>query len=584
MKRYYFLLFIIFLTSTTFGQAVFINEIHYDNGWGPDVDEGFEIAGPAGTDLSTYHVTLYDWNGYIYNIIDLSGTIPDEHSSGYGTIWFGLPFGGLGNGPNGLALDNENNLIQFLSYEGSIMGWGGVAIGITSTDIGVTEDWLTPIGTSMQLTGYGTDYTEFSWYPKIESTHGLINTWQSFGVTLPTLHLAGLPGSGASIEVGPEDLNGELDYTTTNFNLGEPGTGTEGDGYIIWSIINITDGSTLHDYGFIYDSSSPQPFDTLLPDKEYYLSSTLADNEGTSLVNPESAYNLTVNTLGYNVVSDIASLRNHVDTNGVGYYYEITGPSLVTLTDSYLNRKFIQDNNISGIEIIDLYGTITTYYNVGDNVTGLKGQTLFNRAGQLALLPSTDSGSIESSNNPIIPQVVTIPQFNSNFEDYESEIIELQEVTIDEGDGVAVFDPGGLYHVSDADLNSVEMYIDFWDQDHIGTIIPSTILSSLVGLGGHFNNKATIYPRNLSDFILGYESYDHNLFSVYPNPTSNGSVNIVSKNQTEIKVSIYDILGKQVINQTVNNSRLDISALIAGIYIMKISQDPAIITKKLVVK
>ena len=584
MKKYFFPLFIVLLTSTSFGQAVFFNEIHYDNGWGPDVDEGFEIAGPAGTDLSTYHVTLYNSGGYIYDIIDLSGTIPNENSSGYGTIWFGLPFGGLGNEANGLALDNENNLIQFLSYEGSIIGWGGVAIGIASTDIGAAEDGLTPTGTSMQLTGYGTDYTEFSWYPEIESTHGLINTWQSFGVTLPTLHLSGLPGSGASIEVGPEDLNGELDYSTTNFTLGEPGTGTEGDGYIIWSIINITDGNTLHDNGFIYDNSSPQPFDTLLPNKEYYLSSTLADNGGTPLVNPESVYDLTVNTLGYNVVPDIASLRNHVIANGEGLYYEITGASLVTHTDPFQNRKLIQDNTISGLRIIDLHGIIITGYNVGDNVTGLKGRTLFDSDGELRLLPSTDSGVIESSNNPIIPQVVQIPHFNSNFLDYESEIIELQDVTIDEGDGVAVFEAGGIYNVSDAGLNSVEMYIDFWDQDHIGTVIPSTTLSSLVGVAGQFNNKAQLYPRNLGDFVLGYESYDHDLFSVYPNPSSNGYVNIISKNQSAMVISIYDMFGKQVINQTVNNMRVDISALTAGIYIMNISQGNGNITKKLVIK
>ncbi|MGI9240203.1 MAG: endonuclease, partial [Verrucomicrobiales bacterium] len=39
-------------------QAVFINELHYDNS-GADTNEGLEIAGPAGTDLSAYRLVFY---------------------------------------------------------------------------------------------------------------------------------------------------------------------------------------------------------------------------------------------------------------------------------------------------------------------------------------------------------------------------------------------------------------------------------------------------------------------------------------------------------------------------------------------
>ena len=49
-------------------------------------------------------------------------------------------------------------------------------------------------------------------------------------------------------------------------------------------------------------------------------------------------------------------------------------------------------------------------------------------------------------------------------------------------------------------------------------------------------------------------------------------------------VSVFDVLGKQVLNQTVTNNRLNVSGLNSGIYIMKISQDNATITKKLVIK
>ena len=41
------------------GTAVFINEIHYDNG-GTDTGEAIEIAGPAGTDLTGWSLVLYN--------------------------------------------------------------------------------------------------------------------------------------------------------------------------------------------------------------------------------------------------------------------------------------------------------------------------------------------------------------------------------------------------------------------------------------------------------------------------------------------------------------------------------------------
>ncbi|WP_456463123.1 hypothetical protein, partial [Lutibacter sp.] len=59
MKRNYFFLVMFFMTIFCYTQTIFINEIHYDN-TGADVDEGVEIAGPSGTDLSGYKVHLYN--------------------------------------------------------------------------------------------------------------------------------------------------------------------------------------------------------------------------------------------------------------------------------------------------------------------------------------------------------------------------------------------------------------------------------------------------------------------------------------------------------------------------------------------
>jgi len=61
-------------------------------------------------------------------------------------------------------------------------------------------------------------------------------------------------------------------------------------------------------------------------------------------------------------------------------------------------------------------------------------------------------------------------------------------------------------------------------------------------------------------------------------------VTITSNNSEVMSIAVYDILGKQVINQTINNNRLNVSELNSGIYIIKISQNNSSVTKKLVIK
>ena len=91
-------------------------------------------------------------------------------------------------------------------------------------------------------------------------------------------------------------------------------------------------------------------------------------------------------------------------------------------------------------------------------------------------------------------------------------------------------------------------------------------------------------PGATNNFTLSVDQFETNNFSIYPNPTSTGFVTITSNNSEVMSVAVYDILGKQVINQTINNNRLNVSGLNSGIYIIKISQNNASVTKKLVIK
>ncbi len=167
--------------------TVFINEIHYDN-TGGDSGEAVEVAGPSGANLTGWSLVLYNGNGGgSYGTINLSGTIANL-CSGFGVISVSAP--GLQNGsPDGIALvDSSSTVVQFLSYEGPFAAVGGPADGLTSTDIGVAEAGGSAVGDSLQLTGTGSTYEDFTWAGSSPNTFGACNTGQTFtgGSTGPT--------------------------------------------------------------------------------------------------------------------------------------------------------------------------------------------------------------------------------------------------------------------------------------------------------------------------------------------------------------------------------------------------------------
>lgn len=188
----------------------FINEIHYDNA-GTDVGERVEIAGTAGLDLTGWTLVLYNGSGGApYATIALSGVLPDE-DDGYGTLSFATP--GIQNGsPDGLALvDTDGSVVQFLSYEGTMMAVGGAADGMTSTDIGVAEDGGTQVGQSLQLVGSGSTYADFTWAAATPDSFGAVNGGQDFAATNPngTLRIA-----DASVAEG-DDATTPLSFTVS---------------------------------------------------------------------------------------------------------------------------------------------------------------------------------------------------------------------------------------------------------------------------------------------------------------------------------------------------------------------------------
>jgi predicted extracellular nuclease len=81
-----------------------------------------------------------------------------------------------------MALVNGTTVVQFLSYEGTFTAVGGAANGMLSVDIGVSENGTEPLGRSLQLSGNGQFYEDFTWNAPAVATFGAVNTAQNFGV------------------------------------------------------------------------------------------------------------------------------------------------------------------------------------------------------------------------------------------------------------------------------------------------------------------------------------------------------------------------------------------------------------------
>jgi hypothetical protein len=72
--------------------------------------------------------------------------------------------------------------------------------------------------------------------------------------------------------------------------------------------------------------------------------------------------------------------------------------------------------------------------------------------------------------------------------------------------------------------------------------------------------------------------------SVYPNPATGDRIYITTRSNSDKDITIYDVLGKKVLQTILSSKELNISSLTPGVYIIQIKEDDSIATRKLIVK
>ncbi|TYB79022.1 T9SS type A sorting domain-containing protein [Bizionia myxarmorum] len=395
---------------------------------------------------------------------------------------------------------------------------------------------------------------------EVRTYAGAVVYWDDFSLmkesgAIPTLAITS-PANGASVP----SVNVDVEFVVQNFDVAAGGTG---DGYITYEIDN---GTTIDKF----DTSAISL--TGLAAGSHTVDMRLVDNAGNILASPVSASS-TFTVLLPTQVADLTALR----AGTIGQFYELMNAPTVTYTRANRNQKYIQDSSNSAILIDDSAGAISTVFAIGDGMSGLVGE-LGEFGGVLQFIPSADASVVAGAT--ITPQLVTITALLADWEPYESELVQINNTIFADGGGT--FTASTNYDISDASGGPMT-FRPYNEADYVGETIPSGPYA-LVGIIAEFGGAPQISARSLSDVTLSTDAFKATNFNVYPNPSTNGFVTITSPTSEAISVSVYDVLGKQVLNNTITNNTLNVSSLNSGLYILKISQNGNSITKKLVIK
>ncbi|WP_053971108.1 T9SS type A sorting domain-containing protein [Mangrovimonas sp. ST2L15] len=555
MRKIYLLLILLITSAVSFGQEVLVNGDFesWDDTTTPTGWTHIESAEQESTEVhgGTYSVKHTGGTSDLGQLI--TGITPGETYTL--SIWY-MVQSGTGDG-------SDARLWSKWSTDGSYDN---------TTDADVLQG---PGGgyldnNNFQWTQYTTTVTapaganEF--YFEVRTYSGAITFWDDFSFFqeaegTPTLSITS-PTNGASV-VGP-DVDVEL--SVQNFEVGATNAGL--DGHIHYSL---DAGGTV----MVYDTD-PIAL-TGLADGEHTVDVWLVDNTHTPLDPPVEA-SVTFTVTSITEVADLATLRASAE----GGIYEVTGEVIVTfVTGNNRNQIFIQDAT-AGMLIDDNAGTITTAYMDGDGITGLTGQ-LGSYADVLQFVPTEDPGAATSSANSISPQMVTLTDLENNLDMYESELVMINGVTFADGDGTTTFSSSTNYDISDSTSSAFVFRTNYPNDNLDGELIPNTPVN-IMTLAGEFFGTPQVYPTG-ADYLLSVNEINSlSTLSMYPNPVLGNQVTIQTQGNGTISVSVFDVLGKNVLNKEISNNTLNVSSLKSGIYLIRISQNGFNTTKKLVVK
>lgn len=79
-------------------------------------------------------------------------------------------------------------------------------------------------------------------------------------------------------------------------------------------------------------------------------------------------------------------------------------------------------------------------------------------------------------------------------------------------------------------------------------------------------------------------TFEKSTFQLYPNPAVNDIVYITTAVNGKKDIVVYDVFGEIVLTDRISSKTLNISRLVAGVYVLQVIEMGDTMTRKLVVK
>lgn len=272
-----------------------------------------------------------------------------------------------------------------------------------------------------------------------------------------------------------------------------------------------------------------------------------------------------------------------------------TGYLIMESYNTNLLIRFTQGNQLDTLVNLD---TLNVFYSrmffVNSSIGYLTARDSINNS---ILLFTDNGGNSWTVNNTTSEYVFNNIYFNSDSigyiicwggqilktTDYGASLIELASPTTNYlSDIQFVNDSSGYCIGSEGTIINTIDYGLTWFNDYIGTNDYLTKIQMFGFDNGYIlsHDDGLFSKNNMVDaFSIIYEP-----FSIYPNPTSNYIHFAIYDNRTIEDISIYKLLGKKMLIDKLDFSKVDISSFDSGLYIINITIDNTRYIKKIIKK
>ncbi len=293
----------------------------------------------------------------------------------------------------------------------------------------------------------------------------------------------------------------------------------------------------------------------------------LASNAFTGIKSATGWNFTTVDTVP-SEVENIAALRD----SAVNKWYKLINEVIITHKIPALDVIFVQDST-AAIEVINVDSTLFTEFETGDGLTGLTGVLDFeNEFFSFNLLQFPDS--VSSTSNAVEPMAVTITELESNFNEYEAELIRVEKIKFETGN--EVFQANTTYDFINSNDTGTFYTYDI-SAEYLGMSIPDTTLS-LTGIAIQQGDTIGLFSRSTMDMdtilIENVSLTKYGQVKLYPNP-ANDIIHLENVEHVG-QLIITNVLGQQMERMKLrgdSNKNISLNGYKEGVYIITLIFD-----------